>query len=177
MPKLTRSTFIAAVGDLWGLAQRNFDKDGYVHGCLVAVDSMSRQHFFMHGPVDDPRILANGIVPVPGPWLDHLPQIEAQLREWKTVAAIMVGEAWKVSGEYAVDVISMDLAPNERPVKTEIVFVAGFWPREHVALVHQGVIERDEHGENARLRPIEDAGPEDSEVLVSWLSRLLPQPH
>lgn len=177
MPKLTRPTFIEAVRDLRMLAERNFVKDEYLHGCLVAVDQMSRQHFFMQGPEDDPRIHASGFVPIPGPWTDHLPKIEAHLRAWKAVAAILIGEGWMVADDDALETLRMDIHPHEHPMKNEVAMVVGVWPREHVAFGYRAIIERDERGQNPHLSDFEEFGTGNPDMIGTWLSSLLPQPH
>lgn len=178
MPKLTRPMFADGVAGLWEVALRNFARDHAVHGTLVALDAMARQRYFMHAPEGDPLVTQKGFIPVPGPWLEHLPLIEREFKAHKAVAAVLIGEAWTGKDEVAVDMLRMNIAPHEHPLKDEFVFVVGCYPREFLMTGHQAVIERDERGENPRLanhRPlVESSG---MTVMASWLVDLLPRPH
>jgi hypothetical protein len=178
MPKLTRPMFTDAVAGLWNVALRNFDRDHTVHGTLVALDAMSRQRFFMHAPENDPLVLKKGFVPVPGPWHEHLPLLEREFKAHKAVAGILIGEAWTGQQEVARDMLRMNIAPHEHPLKDEIVFVVGCYPREFLTTGFQAVITRDEKGENPQLaeaRPMVESGG--IVVMATWLVDLLPRPH
>lgn len=179
MPKLTREKFLLAVDDVWGGARRNFDKHKVVHGHLVAFNAMGHGKYFLQGDPDDPNLTSKNIVGVPGNWADHLPLLAAEFHAHRAVAAMLVGEAWTVREDLAVETIRMDLLPHEHPMKDEIAFVVGLWPREYAARGRYAVIERDERGENPRLgEDREFEGPPGAvTVFATWLAEILPKPH
>lgn len=179
MPKLTRHQFLIAVDDVWGGARRNFEKDKVVHGHLVAFDAKGHGKYFLHGHPDDPNLVQKGIIGIPGPWHEHLPLLAAEFHAHRAVAAILVGEAWIGTDEAALDMVRMGLAPHEHPMKDEVAFVAGLWPREYAMRSHYAIIERDEQGQNPRLgEDREFGGPPDSVAVVgTWLAEMLPRPY
>lgn len=177
MPKLSRDVFLRALDDLWHSSENNFAKHGAVHGHMVALDAMGRQLYFMQAPAGAPEATTRGIIPIPGPWLDHLDVIRAAFREHKAVAAILVGEAWMSRGDVGMETIRMNISPSDHPMSDEIAFVVGAWPREYIASGHYAVIVRDDRGENGRLSEPIAIGEGPAEFIVSWLGALLPQPH
>lgn len=177
MPKLTRENFLLGVEDLWRLAQKNLAKDKYVHGMVIGLDSMSRWTTMMISDADHaPSLAKRDVVPIVGTWIENLDLIRSEFASRKIVAAMHVSEAWVTSGQYAVDTVRMDIMPSEHPMKDEIVFVMGCWPREFAWVWHRALIERDARGENPRPVGHETITDMTLDTVGSWLYEALPQP-
>lgn len=174
MPKLTRAKFVESLDSLWAGAQANFAKDHTLHGHMVALDPMGRQKYFLNVPEDE-EIARRGIIAVPGPWREHLDLLAREFTAHKAVAAIIIGEAWLSSGEAATDVLSANMWPHEHPLSDEIVFVAGFWPREYVANGYQARIIRDDHGEHPHLTGHTRIDGDQAAYVGYWILDLLPK--
>lgn len=178
MAQLTRDLFKGGVEDLWELVKSQFAKDGVVHSRLVGLDARSRQTYFMSVARDGSQsdaVLARGWVPVPGPWIDNVDLIKAVFSERKLVAAILVAEAWVASNDTAFEAARMNIAPHEHPMKSEIVFALGSWPREYLTTGYVADIERDDHGNGTLIN--EASMTDDSLIFGAWLDEVLPKPH
>lgn len=182
MAKLTRPMFLTAVDDVWGGVQASFARDQRIHSHLIALDAKAEMKYFLSGAdPDDRQLVAKGIVGVPGPWHEHLPLLAAEFHAHRAVAALLVAEAWWTTGEAALETVRMDIAPSEHPLKDEIVFVVGLWPREYAARSRYAVIDRGDGRQPPRLGESQsfESTIGDSNVatvLATWLTELLPRP-
>lgn len=177
MPRLTRTTFIESISDLWLLALENFHRDQALHGVLIAFNAKGEMQFLMHAPDGDAEVLAQGFVPVPGPWQDHLDLVGSALAEHQAVAAVMIGEAWTARDETAAEIVRMNIDVHEHPMREETIFLVGLWPREFVASGYRAAITRGDRGENPQLSDASNFRDGPALALVSWLAELLPAPH
>lgn len=174
---LTRAAFIPSVDDVWEIAMRSFDRDKVLDSHVAALNLRGELLYFTPCPDPDTAtgLAAQGFVPVPGPWRDHLGLIKAEFIRHKAVAAIFVGEARAVQDPCADETLRRDINHSEQPMPGEVAFCFGFWPRERVAIGNIATIERDSQGECPRLvHQRRETGVETG--LAAWLPDLLPQP-
>lgn len=178
MPKMSRTQFSASIDDMWLLTQRTVVNAGMVFSTLIALDAMGRQQILIQVPQEDPRIDARGAISIVGTWDAHHDTVQAAFRRHNAVAAIFYGEGWSVANDIYLETVRMDIAASEHPMKDEIIFAYGFWPREHLTHGHRATIVRDDHGNIATLRTTDDTDTTAGATIVgSWVQDLLPRPY
>ena len=199
MAVLTPQLFHDAIDDVWAKAQADFAASHYVVGHLIGFSrDVTMCNIAQAGTPDEiTSMQAIGITPIPpGPWQHHLGLIDATLRTNGSVAAIWLGEAWTVSGDAALDVLTSDTSPSQHPFKDEFVYLYATWPR---ARIHRLRTMRIDRGKLGGTTPVLEAFPDghpmnantfrgstatddqqrdesQSVAMFGWLADLLPQP-
>lgn len=177
MPKMDRATFAAALDDMWALTQNRLITTGAAWTTLIVLDSMGRQRIFMDLDPETPGLKDANVTLTGGPFHENVDTLGEAFRSHRAVAAILYGEGWSVANETYAETVRLDLPVHEHPMKDELAFAVGLWPREFFARHHQALIVRDEQGRLVRLADEKQFDESGTTVFVSWLAELLPQPY